>query len=126
MEGQTIPGNDGSSFTPTEESPIFLTPAAIEAVRNAIAAEGEEGDALRVSVQGGGCSGYQYALDFDKEVRMGDLELEFDGVKVLVDSISAGYLKGTVVDYLSGLNGTGFKFSNPNAKRTCGCGSSFS
>ena len=55
-----------------------------------------------------------------------DIELTFDGVRVLVDSISAGYLKGTIVDYLSGLNGTGFKFNNPNAKRTCGCGSSFS
>ena len=126
MEGQSIPSGDNDSFVGTEENPIFLTPSAIEAVRNAIAAEGEEGDALRVSVQGGGCSGYQYALDFDKEVRMDDIELKFDGVTVLVDSISAGYLKGTVVDYISGLNGTGFKFNNPNAKRTCGCGSSFS
>jgi iron-sulfur cluster assembly accessory protein len=126
MEGQSIPNSDTNSFVGTEETPIMLTPSAIEAIKNAIAAEGEEGDALRVSVQGGGCSGYQYALDFDKEVRMGDIELDLNGVKVLIDSISAGYLKGTVVDYISGLNGTGFKFNNPNAKRTCGCGSSFS
>ena len=115
-----------SGFIPSDDKPILFTPAAAEAVRKALKEEGEEGDFLRVSVVGGGCSGYQYGLDFDKEERMGDLALEFDGVKVVVDPISVGYLKGTVVDYVSGLNGTGFQFKNPNAKRTCGCGSSFS
>jgi iron-sulfur cluster insertion protein len=115
-----------SGFIPSEDKPVFFTPAAVDAVRNALKEEGEDGDFLRVSVVGGGCSGYQYGLDFDKEERMGDLALEFDGVKVVVDPISVGYLKGTVVDYVSGLNGTGFQFKNPNAKRTCGCGSSFS
>lgn len=115
----------GESFIPSDEKPILLTPSAIEAVRNAIKEEGEAGDSLRVSVVGGGCSGYQYNLDFEKEPRMDDHVLDFDGVSVLIDPISAGYLKGTVVDYVSGLNGTGFKFNNPNAKRTCGCGSSF-
>ncbi len=130
MEGQTgTTGNANAGNTPFEgsdEQPILLTPSAIEAIKNAIAAEGEPGDALRVSVVGGGCSGYQYNLDFEKESRMGDLVLDFDGVQIFVDPISAGYLKGTVVDYISGLQGTGFKFNNPNAKRTCGCGSSFS
>ena len=115
-----------SGFIPSDDKPILFTPAAAEAVRKALKEEGEEGDFLRVSVVGGGCSGYQYGLDFDKEERMGDLALEFDGVKVVVDPISVGYLKGTVVDYVSGLNGTGFQFKNPNAKRTCGGGSSFS
>jgi iron-sulfur cluster insertion protein len=115
-----------SGFTPTEDMPVFFTPSAVDAVRKALKEEGEEGDFLRVSVVGGGCSGYQYGLDFDKEERMGDVELNFDGVKVVLDAISVGYLKGTVVDYVSGLNGTGFQFKNPNAKRTCGCGSSFS
>ncbi len=115
-----------SGFVPTDEMPVFFTPAAVDAVRKAIKEEGEEGDFLRVSVVGGGCSGYQYGLDFDKEERIGDLGLDFDGVKVVIDPISVGYLKGTVVDYVSGLNGTGFQFKNPNAKRTCGCGSSFS
>lgn len=125
MEGQqTVPGS--GDFSGSDEQPILLTPAAIEAVRNAIAAEGEEGDGLRVSVVGGGCSGYQYNLDFEKAPRMDDIVLNFDGVPVFVDPISAGYLKGTTIDYISGLNGTGFKFNNPNAKRTCGCGSSFS
>ena len=126
METQSNSDSSGDSFTPTDEQPIFLTEKAIEAVRNAIAQEGQPGEGLRVSVVGGGCSGYQYNLDFEKEPRMGDLVLEFGGVQIFVDPISAGYLKGTTVDYASGLQGTGFKFNNPNAKRTCGCGSSFS
>ncbi len=113
------------TFEATEDKPILITDSAVNAIKNAIKEEGEEGDALRVSVVGGGCSGYQYNLDFDKEVRMGDIELKYDGVTVLIDPISAGYLKGTVIDFVSGLNGTGFKFNNPNAKRTCGCGNSF-
>lgn len=125
MDNQGTTDNTSNDFEFSEERPIFVTSSAVEAIRNALAAEGEEGDSLRVSVIGGGCSGYQYNLDFDKETRMGDIELNFDGVKILVDPISAGYLKGTTVDYISGLNGTGFKFNNPNAKRTCGCGSSF-
>ena len=132
MENQSSTGSNDSgsnsnpAFVPTEERPIMLTESAIAAVKNAIAQEGEPGDALRVSVVGGGCSGYQYNLDFEKEARMDDLTLEYGDVKIFVDSISAGYLMGTVVDFVSGLNGTGFKFNNPNAKRTCGCGSSFS
>jgi iron-sulfur cluster assembly accessory protein len=110
----------------SDEQPITLTPSAVEAVRNAIKAEGQPGDSLRVSVVGGGCSGYQYNLDFEKESRMGDLTLQFEDVQIIIDPISAGYLKGTTIDYISGLQGTGFKFDNPNAKRTCGCGSSFS
>lgn len=115
-----------TGFTPTDDMPILLTPSAVDAVQKALKEEGEEGDFLRISVVGGGCSGYQYGLDFDKEERMGDLALDYNGVKVVVDPVSAGYLRGTVVDYVTGLNGTGFQFKNPNAKRTCGCGSSFS
>jgi iron-sulfur cluster assembly accessory protein len=116
---------NNAEFTGTDEQPIFLTPAAIEAARNAVKQEGKDGDGIRISVVGGGCSGYQYNLDFDHDERIGDTILELDGLKVYVDSVSAGYLKGTVVDYLSGLNGAGFKFNNPNARRTCGCGNSF-
>lgn len=115
-----------SDFTGSDEMPIDLTPAAIDAVAKALKEEGEPGDFLRISVVGGGCSGYKYGLDFDKEERMGDLALDFGGVKVVLDSVSVGYLRGTVVDYVTGLNGTGFQFKNPNAKRSCGCGSSFS
>ncbi len=113
-------------FVASDEMPVLFTPSAIDAVAKALKDEGEDGDFLRISVVGGGCSGYQYGLDFDKEERMGDLALELNGVKVVVDAVSVGYLRGTVVDYVSGLNGTGFQFKNPNAKRTCGCGSSFS
>jgi len=116
----------GVNFEPSDEMPIHITEAAVKAIRNAISEEGENGDGLRVSVVGGGCSGYQYNLDFDKSARVGDLTLKFDGLEIYVDPVSAGYLRGTVIDYVSGLQGTGFKFNNPNAKRTCGCGSSFS
>ncbi len=119
-------GESSGEFNPSDEKPIDLTPSAIEAIKTAIKEEGKPGDGLRVSVVGGGCSGYQYNLDFEKEARMGDLSLDFGGVTIFVDPVSAGYLKGTVVDFISGLQGTGFKFNNPNAKRTCGCGSSFS
>lgn len=122
MEGQ----ESTSDFVPTDEKPLEITPSAVEAIQNAIKADGEPGDGLRISVRGGGCSGYQYQLDFEKEARMGDVELAFGEVKIFVDPISADYLKGTVIDYVSGLHGTGFKFNNPNAKRTCGCGNSFS
>lgn len=81
---------------------------------------------LRVSVVGGGCSGFQYSLGFDDAPGSDDAVLEFDGVRVFVDSVSAGYLQGTVVDWVDGLHAAGFKFVNPNAERTCGCGSSFS
>ncbi|MCB0318882.1 MAG: iron-sulfur cluster assembly accessory protein [Bdellovibrionales bacterium] len=109
-----------------ESNGLIFTNAAVEAVRNAITKEGQPGDGLRVSVVGGGCSGYQYNLDFEKEERMGDTKLNLaEDVTIFVDPISLGYLKGTTVDFVSGLNGTGFKFDNPNAKRTCGCGQSF-
>ncbi len=121
-----VMGDSDSGFVPTDESPVFFTPSAIEAVGKALKEEGEAGDFLRVSVVGGGCSGYQYGIDFDKEERMGDIALAHDSVKIVIDPISAGYIRGTVVDYVSGLHGTGFQFKNPNAKRTCGCGSSFS
>ena len=128
MEGQSDAqtGTPAKEFIASEEKPILVTDSAVKAIKEAIKAEGEEGDSLRVSVVGGGCSGYQYNLDFDKEERMGDIVMALDGVNILIDPVSAGYLKGTVIDYVSGLNGTGFKFTNPNAKRTCGCGSSFS
>ncbi len=117
-------GEEG--FVASDERPIQLTASAVDAVKNAIKEEGKPGDGLRVSVVGGGCSGYQYNLDFEKEERMGDVTLDFNGVTIYLDPVSAGYLKGTTIDFVSGLQGTGFKFNNPNAKRTCGCGSSFS
>jgi len=80
---------------------------------------------LRVGVEGGGCSGLSYKLDFDSKMKEGDQLFEDKGVKILVDKKSFLYLVGTVLDYSGGLNGKGFAFNNPNASRTCGCGESF-
>ena len=81
---------------------------------------------LRIAVRGGGCSGFEYAIDFEKEPRENDLVLEYDGLNVYVDPISSRFLEGTTIDYSLGMTGTGFKFHNPKASGTCGCGSSFS
>ena len=81
---------------------------------------------LRVSVQGGGCSGLSYKLDFDNEEKPGDQFFEDKGVKMALDMKSFLYLAGTELDFSDGLNGKGFNFHNPNASRTCGCGESFS
>jgi iron-sulfur cluster assembly protein len=80
---------------------------------------------LRVGVKGGGCSGLSYSLGFDKEAREGDKLVEIDGVRIFVDPKSLFYLSGTQLDYTDGLNGKGFVFNNPNATKSCGCGSSF-
>jgi iron-sulfur cluster assembly protein len=84
-----------------------------------------EKDGIRVSVEGGGCSGLMYDLQFDTTERDGDQIFEDNGVKVFVDKKSLLYLLGTELDFSDGLNGKGFQFVNPNASRTCGCGESF-
>ena len=81
---------------------------------------------IRVSVQGGGCSGLMYQLTFDNEEKEGDKSFEDNGIRVVVDKKSFLYLVGTTLDFSGGLNGKGFVFQNPNANRTCGCGESFS
>jgi len=106
---------------------VVLTPKAVEMVKELRSREGlPEGHALRVSVVGGGCSGFSYQLGFDEQAQEGDQVLEYDGVRVLVDPTSAQYLAGTEIDFVSSLHGGGFRFSNPKATHTCGCGSSFS
>lgn len=118
---------EAAAASPVEfHGPVALTAKAVEMVLAAIKEEGLEGHGLRVAVRGGGCSGLEYALDFANASRPGDTIFETGGLTVYVDMASASYLKGTVIDYATGLNGSGFKFNNPNAKRTCGCGSSFS
>ena len=111
---------------PEEEPPIALTGKAIEMVKEALDAEKLEGHGLRVYVQGGGCSGFQYGFTFDELVADDDTALEQDGVTLLVDPMSLQYLAGSVVDYTEGLEGSRFVVENPNATATCGCGSSFS
>ena len=105
---------------------VNLTPKAVEMVRKMQVKEGlgaEHG--MRIGVLGGGCSGFQYSLNFDTQ-KEGDRATDFGGVLVLVDEISLPYIAGTTLDYVEGLHGAGFRFDNPRASRTCGCGSSFS
>jgi iron-sulfur cluster assembly accessory protein len=105
---------------------VKLTPKAIEMVTKMRAKEGLGADhGMRIGVVGGGCSGFQYSLNFDTQ-KEGDRVTDFGGVIVLVDEISMPYIAGTTLDYVEGLHGAGFRFDNPRASRTCGCGSSFS
>ncbi len=108
------------------QNPIALTAKALEMVKDALEREGLHGYGIRVGVMGGGCAGFQYSMDFEKEPKDGDLSFEQDGITLFVDPMSSMYLQGVSVDYVQGLQGAGFKFVNPNAKSTCGCGSSFS
>jgi iron-sulfur cluster assembly protein len=106
---------------------ITVTPKAATEIKKIMEQENlGEGVALRVGVKGGGCSGLSYVLNVEKEPRPDDNVFEINGIRIFLDSKSALYLKGTELDFSDGLNGTGFSFNNPNAQRTCGCGSSFS
>src|SRR5215467_142310 len=101
---------------------LTLTDKAVQQIKGLLARDNLSGHGLRISITDGGCSGFSYKLDFEKEKKSDDSVLEFDDVRVYVDSNSAPYLKGTTIDFVSGLYGGGFKFSNPNATGTCGCG----
>jgi iron-sulfur cluster assembly protein/iron-sulfur cluster insertion protein len=105
---------------------IAITDTAATKVAELIAAEGDEALALRVAVRPGGCSGFSYEMFFDTDIADDDLTEVKDGVKVVVDPSSAQLLTGATLDYKDGLNQAGFSIDNPNAQRTCGCGSSFS
>jgi len=107
-------------------SPVTLTDAATTKVAQLLEQEGNDELALRVAVRPGGCSGYSYEMYFDTEVADDDVVREFGDVKVVVDGASAELLTGSTLDYSDGLQGAGFHIENPNASRTCGCGSSFS
>jgi iron-sulfur cluster assembly accessory protein len=107
-------------------SPVSLTERAAAKVKEIHAEEKiQEGYALRIKVLGGGCSGFAYDLYFDQQQDI-DQAFEASGVKMLCDQMSMMYLMGTEIDYVESLQGSGFKFTNPNVKSTCGCGSSFS
>lgn len=105
---------------------ISLTSKAAEKVKEIQQTEGLADQGLRVRVIGGGCSGFSYDLFFEDEVNDLDQTFESNGVKIFIDMMSHQYLDGTEIDYVEGLHGAGFKFVNPNAQATCGCGSSFS
>jgi iron-sulfur cluster assembly protein len=104
---------------------ITVSESAKKKVASLMAEEGLENGFIRVGVEGGGCSGLSYKMNFDTELKPEDQVFEHNGVKVAVDKKSLLYLIGTELDYSGGLNGKGFTFNNPNASRTCGCGESF-
>ena len=115
------------SDSPAGPDVFELSPAAVERVGLLLKRENRPaGAGLRVGVVNGGCSGMQYTLGFDDAPGETDLVAEFEGVRVFIDRECLQYLGGTLLDFADGLHGAGFKFSNPNADRTCGCGSSFS
>ena len=107
-------------------SPITLTAKALEMVKDAMTREGLAGYGIRVGVVGGGCAGFQYSMDFENAAKDGDMSFEQEGITIYIDPMSSMYLQGVTIDYVVGLQGAGFKFGNPNARTTCGCGSSFS
>lgn len=112
--------------TTTPGSAIVLTEKAVAEVKKIMEANSiPETYGLRVGVKGGGCSGLSYTLGFDAEKREGDKVLEQDGIQMFIDGKSLFYLMGTQLDFTDGLNGRGFVFNNPQAAKTCGCGSSF-
>ncbi|WHQ74870.1 MULTISPECIES: iron-sulfur cluster insertion protein ErpA [unclassified Pantoea] len=106
--------------------PLQFTDAAATKVKNLIADEENPALKLRVYITGGGCSGFQYGFTFDDQINDGDMTIEKQGVSLVVDPMSLQYLVGGSVDYTEGLEGSRFIVTNPNAKTTCGCGSSFS
>jgi iron-sulfur cluster assembly accessory protein len=105
---------------------VTVTDSAAQKIRELMASE-PEGDVavLRIAVQGGGCSGFQYALGFDRGPQDGDNEVEINGVRVVIDPFSAPYLAGSEIDFVDALMGAGFAINNPNVQAACGCGSSF-
>jgi iron-sulfur cluster assembly accessory protein len=105
---------------------ITLTPVAITKVQEILNMQEPRPAGLRISVVGGGCSGFNYSMAFENNPGMLDKSYAFEGLKVFVDQASLLYLDGAEVDYVETLEGSGFKFNNPNVKSTCGCGSSFS
>ncbi|MBN1239074.1 MAG: iron-sulfur cluster insertion protein ErpA [Gammaproteobacteria bacterium] len=108
-----------------QEPPLNFTDAAARKVGQLIESEGNPDLKLRVYIQGGGCSGFQYGFTFDEDVQEGDTEIENAGVTLLVDPMSVQYLQGAEIDYREDLSGAQFIIRNPNATTTCGCGSSF-
>ena len=105
---------------------VQLTETAIGKVREILDTQEPKPAGLRIAVVGGGCSGFSYSMAFENSPGMLDKTYSFDGLKVFVDQASLLYLDGAQVDYVESMEGSGFKFNNPNTKSTCGCGSSFS
>jgi iron-sulfur cluster assembly accessory protein len=110
---------------PEADHTIHLTEKAAERIKAALQREGILGYGVRIGVIGGGCSGFQYQLTFEEHPGPDDVVWEISGVRIFIDGLSQDHLRGVTLDYVTGLHAAGFKFINPNASRTCGCGSSF-
>src|SRR5580698_3835235 len=105
---------------------VQMTEKAIGKVREIMASQQPSPAGLRISVVGGGCSGFSYSMAFENTPNMLDKTYQYDGLKIFIDQASMPYLDGAQVDYVESMEGSGFKFNNPQVKSTCGCGSSFS
>ncbi len=104
---------------------VYVTPAAASAVQDLMTKRNLTGYGLRIFISGGGCSGFQYGLALEDNIRESDTTYEINGVKLVIDDVSINYLRGAQIDYVDELMGSGFKITNPNAISTCGCGQSF-
>src|SRR5580692_146810 len=126
MSASSTPGAKPMNAAVEIPAPLKFSEAAAAKVKQLIDEEGNSALKLRVFVQGGGCSGFQYGFTFDEAVNEDDTAMERNGVTLLIDSMSYQYLVGAEIDYKDDINGAQFVIKNPNATTTCGCGSSFS
>ena len=115
-----------NDMSPVPERQVSLSDSAVKRIASLISQEGDASLMLRLSVSGGGCSGFQYGFSFDNSVQTDDHLFERDGVKVVIDDTSLELLSGAEIDFVEDLVGASFQVRNPNAKSSCGCGSSFS
>ena len=122
----TIDANFGKAVNPVVNTVLDFSDNAARKVKKLIEEEGNSNLKLRVSVYGGGCSGFQYSFSLDEEIKDGDKTIENLGVSLVIDPMSYQYLAGSEVDFSEGLEGSMFVVKNPNATSTCGCGASFS
>jgi iron-sulfur cluster assembly protein len=109
----------------TTQKTVTLTQSAADAIRGVITQKNLQGYALRLYISGGGCSGFQYGLAMDSNIRAQDVIIETDEIKLIIDEVSIKYLQGATVDYVEGMTSSGFKIINPNAVTSCNCGQSF-
>ncbi|CAM4299276.1 iron-sulfur cluster assembly accessory protein [Corallococcus sp. ZKHCc1 1396] len=125
MDTSTAVAGSTPDSQPAANVPVQLTAAALTQVKTVIQAQGFQDYFFSIRVVPSGCSGLGYDLNLVKETKAGDQIWEQDGVKIATDALSAQYLSGTHIDYVTSITGAGFKFENPNAKSSCGCGTSF-
>jgi iron-sulfur cluster assembly accessory protein len=123
MQTETQVGSQ--NFVPPAIPQITVTESAATKIKELLAEEGKSDSGLRVFVQGGGCSGFQYGLMIEEDGGVGDQAFESNGIRLFVDPVSVSYLKGAEVDFVDTITGGGFTIKNPNATSTCGCGQSF-